>query len=227
MSAPAICFATLCALLGAAAADASSVFVYDTTVGLNLDYEGDLNEGTLSLTCIPGANYRAQIIGGDVGLGFFGQGDALFSASAELDAFFDEKAPGHSAGDWASFTGTGQAPYDIFLSDEWGNTITAQITTLELLDTTDASYLPGIQGQALLSDVAISGTTFQGVDLPSHLDEGTLYLYAEQGEWSTLGELLETSGSAPVYTLELRLVPAPGTLLLTGLAGIVAVARRR
>lgn len=215
-------------ILAAASAQAAD-FVLDTTLGTYLNYTGDAQSGILDLAPMDGASFRAQLIGQQVEFGNFGVGGATLDSSLQLDSFTDASLPGYGDGDYAYFSGVLNSPYDLMIADEFGNTLSASVDIFEFIDSTASPVLPGLNGQGLLSDVQFSSNTFQGINIPDNLNEGTFYIYVQTSNgWDSLGDLLDSSGEGVVYTFEMHLVPAPGTATLgTMLFGTMALRRRR
>jgi hypothetical protein len=209
------------------ASAAHGSFVYDTTLGTYVNYDGDLNAGLLNIADIDGRSFRVQVLDDGTGLGSFGVGGAMVGMDVELVDFVDNGDPGFGPADTASFQGVDGVDFDFMITDEFGETMSGNIDLLELTDRTGSPVLPGLEGQALITEVVFSGTTFQGVNLPAGLDRGSFYIFLETtDDWQTLGDFLETGGEGPQLTLEIRLIPAPSTMALFGLAGLV-VRRRR
>ncbi len=214
-----------CAVVCAGAAGAHAAFVYDTTLGTYFDYDGDISAGTLSITDVDDRSFRVQVLDSDTELGTYGVGGASLAMDLEFVNFTDNGVAGYGPGDTAVFQGL--PGFDFVVTDEFGQTMSGYIDVLELTDRSNSPVLPGIEGQAMITDVVFSGPTFQGVTLPSNLDEGTFYIYIETtSAWGTLGDLLETGGAGPQLTLEIRLIPAPASLALFGAAGLVLRRRR-
>jgi hypothetical protein len=219
--------AIVCALVCAGASYADLDFRYDTTYGTEMNYVGGLDAGVLSFDSVPGITYRVQLVGGDVALGTFGVGGASLEADVEFLTFNDLQDVGYGQGDLAEFQGMPNDPLNLEIMDEFGNSMVATIDYMQLYDATSSPYAPGIQGQASLVNVEFSGPTFQGIDISPDLDAGFMYVFIEQGNWGTMGALLDGGGSAPVYTMEISLIPAPGTLIgLGAMTGLIARRRR-
>ncbi|MFG0253087.1 MAG: PEP-CTERM sorting domain-containing protein [Phycisphaerales bacterium JB038] len=217
-----------CAIAFAGAATAAhGAFVYDTTLGTYLDYAGDLSSGVLGFDDIDGRSFRVQVLDSDAQLGNFGVGGASLDMDMEFVSFHDEGDPGFGAGDYALFQSMTGPSYDFVITDEFGETMSGMIDLFQLTDRSNSPVGPGIEGQALITEVLFSGPTFQGVTVPDNLTEGTFIMYIETtNDWSTLGDMLSIGGGGQIYTLEIRLVPAPATLALFGLSGL-ALRRRR
>jgi hypothetical protein len=216
-----------CAVAFAGAASAAhGAFVYDTTLGTYLDYAGDLSSGVLSFDDIGGRSFRVQVLDSQTQLGNFGVGGAALSMDMDFGSFSDEGDPGYGPGDYALFYGAPGA-YDFIISDEFGETMQGNIDILQLTDRSNSFVGPGVEGQAFITDILFSGATFQGVTVPANLDAGTFVMYIETtNDWSTLGDMLSIGGGGDIYTLEIRLVPAPASLALFGLSSL-ALRRRR
>ncbi len=216
-----------CAVAFAGAASAAhGAFVYDTTLGTYLDYAGDLSAGVLSFDDIDGRSFRVQLLDTQTELGNFGVGGAALDMNMDLVSFTDGGDPGFGPGDSAVFGGT-PGDYDFMITDEFGETMSGSIDLLQLTDRSNSPVNPGVEGQALITEVLFSGLTFQGVPVPDNLDAGTFIMYIERTpDWSTLGDMLSLGSGGQIYTLEIRLVPAPATLALVGLSGL-ALRRRR
>lgn len=218
----------LCAVTCAAVVSAANAsFVYDTTLGTYMDYDGDLTAGLLNINEVDGRSFRVQVLDTQTVLGTFGVGGASLSMQTELVSFTDAGGPGYGPGDFAILQGVPGAPYDFLITDSFGQTLSGKISLLELFDRTNSPVLKGVEGQAFLTDVVFSGPTFQGVNVPPGLDKGSFYMFIETtSQWSTLGQMLEIGGEGIVYTIDMTLIPAPATLALFAAAGLV-VRRRR
>jgi hypothetical protein len=217
------------ALAGAGAPTLADDIVFDTTLGTFMSYEGDLDAGVLNMSDFDGSSFRVQRLDQQTQFGTFGTGGAALDLQVELFGFSDLGDPGYGQGDVAAFRGLPDRDFDFMLADEYGETISGSIGLLELSDRSDGLVLPGVEGQALLSDLVFSGDTFQGLPVNGNLDSGTLYVFVEAANnWDTLGQLLAEGGAGPQLTLEIQFVPAPAatTPLLLGMFGY-ATRRRR
>ncbi len=188
-------------------------FVYDTTAGTETVYQGDLTAGQLTVTDILGRSFRAQRLGGAVGLGFFGVGNASLSLTLELTQFVDNTPSGSGAGDYAFFTGGNSGGPDLIITDEFGNMIVGEVDFYQVEDRTNA-LLPGYEGQGLFKAIAFSGPLFQGVPTETLLEAATNYTYTFEIPGVTLEDYLSSNGMSglPVEneTLELRILPGQG-----------------
>lgn len=233
--------ALVACLLGAAT-DADGYFWdfrYDTTAGASSTYTGDLSDGTLTLDAIAGRSFRVQYKN-HVSLGTFGVGGASLNAAMDLVQFNDNTPVGSGAGDTAYFAGA-QGGNDLVLLDEFGESMSGNISFFELTDRTNSAVRPGIEGQGIIEDIIFSGPSFQGADTTDVFNTGTVFTFTfviEEGPGDpvTLEEYLASSGlnglAIEVETIEMLVrghVPLPGTagLAFAGLAPFAWSARRR
>ncbi len=220
--------ALFCAMALAGVAPATHAqFVYDTTLGTYMNYDGDIDQGVFRMDDLDGNSFRVQRLDTETELGTYGVGGAALTLEAELFGFSDRGQSGFGPGDVATFQGIPGREFDFTLTDAFGETISGSIGLLELTDRSNSPVLPGVEGQARLSDLSFSGDSFQQLPLNANLTSGTFYIFIETtAAWGTLGELLAQGGAGPQLTLEIRLVPAPASLALLGTAGLI-VRRRR
>jgi hypothetical protein len=214
-------------------------FVYDTTAGATSTYTGDLTTGTLSLSHINGRSFRAQRVGGQAELGFFGIGGASLNGTLDLIQFNDNTPVGSGAGDTADFAGA-MSGSDFQVFDEFGNSISGNLSVFELTDRTNSLIRPGIEGQGIIRDIVFSGPTFQDITTSDLETSGTIFTFTfvietVPGDPVTLEEYLASSGlgglAVEIETIEMRIkefpLPSATGLAVAGLAPFVICAGRR